>query len=155
LTRTYYRLWLTSDRPDLSSERALHIDRTATFIENKINIWSLASDGARHQDRQTDWQSVVKWLWLWLWQSSVIGLGSISFVSLVGSEGSQGLRSDQWSSGLILGSPVGVVLWTELVWVKGFSNGDSRMVSVLVALKWVSDRVRPSAEYRTCLVAKS
>jgi hypothetical protein len=31
-----------------------------------INIWSLAPDGARHQDRQTDWLSVVKWLWLWL-----------------------------------------------------------------------------------------
>jgi hypothetical protein len=32
----------------------------------KINIWSWAPDGARHQDRQTDWLSVAKWLWLWL-----------------------------------------------------------------------------------------
>jgi hypothetical protein len=53
-----------------------------------INIWSWAPDGARHQDRLTDWSSivihslthhdgltdwssVVKWLWLWeseLWE---------------------------------------------------------------------------------------
>jgi hypothetical protein len=31
----------------------------------KINIWSWAPDGARHQDRLTDWLSVAKWLWLW------------------------------------------------------------------------------------------
>jgi hypothetical protein len=35
------------------------------------NIWSWATDGARHQDRQTDWPSVAMWLWLWLcWQIS-------------------------------------------------------------------------------------
>jgi hypothetical protein len=31
----------------------------------KINIWSWAPDGARHQDRQTDWLSIEMWLWLW------------------------------------------------------------------------------------------
>jgi hypothetical protein len=31
-----------------------------------INIWSLAPDGARHQDLLTDWPSVAMWLWLWL-----------------------------------------------------------------------------------------
>jgi hypothetical protein len=30
-----------------------------------INIWLWAPDGARHQDRLTDWPSVVTWLWLW------------------------------------------------------------------------------------------
>jgi hypothetical protein len=35
-------------------------------FQPKINIWSWAPDGARHQDRQTDWPSVAKWLWLWL-----------------------------------------------------------------------------------------
>jgi hypothetical protein len=29
----YYRLILTKDRPDFSSERALHRDKTATFTQ--------------------------------------------------------------------------------------------------------------------------
>jgi hypothetical protein len=32
-----------------------------------INIWSWASDGARHQDLLTEWPSVAMWFWLWLW----------------------------------------------------------------------------------------
>jgi hypothetical protein len=36
-------------------------------FQGRINIWSWAPDEARHQDRQTDWQSVAMWLWLWLW----------------------------------------------------------------------------------------
>jgi hypothetical protein len=50
----YYGLWLTKDRPVLSSERAPHMDRTNFSI--KINIWSWAPDGARHQDRLIDRQ---------------------------------------------------------------------------------------------------
>jgi hypothetical protein len=33
-------------------------DRNFLYI---INIWSWAPDGARHQDRLTDWPSVVNW----------------------------------------------------------------------------------------------
>jgi hypothetical protein len=35
-------------------------------FQSRMNIWSWAPDGARHQDRQTDWLSVAIWLWLWL-----------------------------------------------------------------------------------------
>jgi hypothetical protein len=54
-----------SNGTDLSSERAPHMDRTVTF-QPRLNIWSWAPDGARHQDRQTDWLSVAMWLWLWV-----------------------------------------------------------------------------------------
>jgi hypothetical protein len=37
---------------------------TGLQLSIKINIWSWAPDGARHQDRQADWLSVAKWLWL-------------------------------------------------------------------------------------------
>jgi hypothetical protein len=35
----------------------------------KINIWSWAPDGARHQNLLIDWSSVAmcSWLWFWLW----------------------------------------------------------------------------------------
>jgi hypothetical protein len=39
---------------------------TGLLLSIKINIWSWDPDGARHQGRQTDWLSVVKWLWIWL-----------------------------------------------------------------------------------------
>jgi hypothetical protein len=44
------------------------MDKTVT-VKQLTNIWSWAPDGARHQDRQTDWPSVVMWLWLWIKQS--------------------------------------------------------------------------------------
>jgi hypothetical protein len=50
----YCGLWLTIDRPAVSSERAPHKNTTAT------NIWSWEPEGARHQDRL----SVVTWLWI-------------------------------------------------------------------------------------------
>jgi hypothetical protein len=34
-------------------------------FQNIINFWSWAPHGARHQDRPTDWPSVVTWHWLW------------------------------------------------------------------------------------------
>jgi hypothetical protein len=51
--------WQT--RP-LVREDAPH-GQDCTF-HTRRNIWSWASVGARHQDRQTDWPSVVMWLWL-------------------------------------------------------------------------------------------
>jgi hypothetical protein len=46
------------------------------------NIWSWAPAGARHQDRQTDWPSVVTWLWLWLWQQAFSDHTSQSVITL-------------------------------------------------------------------------
>jgi hypothetical protein len=34
-------------------------------FQARINIWSWAPAGARHQDGQTDWPSVAMWFWLW------------------------------------------------------------------------------------------
>jgi hypothetical protein len=56
---------LTKDRPTLSSERAPS-PRQDRNCQTVTKIWSWASDGARHQDRRTDWPSVVKWLGLGL-----------------------------------------------------------------------------------------
>jgi hypothetical protein len=53
---------MTNDRPDLSSERAPHIDRTVTFNQNTRKHLVMCPRRAR----RTDWLSVVKWLWLWL-----------------------------------------------------------------------------------------
>jgi hypothetical protein len=61
---------LTKDRPVLSSERALHNNKTN--CQTVINIWSWAPD--RGLDTKTDWltdwltdrPSVAMWLWLWL-----------------------------------------------------------------------------------------
>jgi hypothetical protein len=36
-------------------------------FHTRINIWSWAPEGPRHQDGLTDWPSVATWLWLWLW----------------------------------------------------------------------------------------
>jgi hypothetical protein len=58
----YCWLWLTNDRPDLSSERAPHMARTVTFNQNKYMVM-IPRRGST--PRQTDWLSVVKWLWLW------------------------------------------------------------------------------------------
>jgi hypothetical protein len=48
----------TKDRLDLPSEKAHKRDRTVT-VKQLTNIWSLAPDGARHQDILTDRPSVV------------------------------------------------------------------------------------------------
>jgi hypothetical protein len=48
----------TNDRPDLTSEGAPDIEKNSNS-QIVINIWSWAPDGARHQDRLTDWSSVV------------------------------------------------------------------------------------------------
>jgi hypothetical protein len=37
------------------------MDRTVTFKQEETS-----GHGARHQDRQADWQSVAMWLWFWL-----------------------------------------------------------------------------------------
>jgi hypothetical protein len=58
------RLWLTKDRPGLSSERATHRDRTTNSSKGS-NIWSASTKWARYQDVLTDWLLAVKWLWLW------------------------------------------------------------------------------------------
>jgi hypothetical protein len=47
--------------------------------QTESNIWSWAPDGARHQDRLTDWLtdwlSVGMWLWFWLDVTLVLGFG--------------------------------------------------------------------------------
>jgi hypothetical protein len=48
-----------------------HVNRTVTF-QSWTNIWLWAPDGARHQDRQTDWLSVEMWLWLWRKQQPIV-----------------------------------------------------------------------------------
>jgi hypothetical protein len=53
----YYRLWLTNDRPDLSSVRAPHIDRTVTFNHNKDLVMSPRRGST---PRQTDWLTVSR-----------------------------------------------------------------------------------------------
>jgi hypothetical protein len=53
------QLTKTSDRPDLSSEGAPDIEKKSSNSQIVINIWSWAPDGAGHQDRLTDWPSVV------------------------------------------------------------------------------------------------
>jgi hypothetical protein len=60
----------TNDRPDLSSEGAPDIEKRISNSQIVINVWSWAPDGARHQDRLTDWPSVVirsltDTLWRW------------------------------------------------------------------------------------------
>jgi hypothetical protein len=60
-----YRLWLTKDRPDLSSEGAPEKNRTIT-VKKLTNIRYWAPDGTRHQDTLTDRPSVAKWFWLWM-----------------------------------------------------------------------------------------
>jgi hypothetical protein len=57
---------LTKDRPTLSSERAPHKKKQDRNCQTVLSIWSLAPNGARHQDLVTDWPSVAMWLWLWL-----------------------------------------------------------------------------------------
>jgi hypothetical protein len=70
-TRTWERIpWqgpaaYTKERPILPSERMPHRKQDRN-CQTKINIWSWAPDGARHQDLLTDWPSVTMWLWLWL-----------------------------------------------------------------------------------------
>jgi hypothetical protein len=39
--------------------------RQARNCHTVSNIWSWAPDGARHQDKLTDWSSVIMGLWLW------------------------------------------------------------------------------------------
>jgi hypothetical protein len=56
-----FRLWLTEERLDLSSQRAPEQDTTVT-VEQLTNIWSWAQNGAQHQDILTDQPSVVIWL---------------------------------------------------------------------------------------------
>jgi hypothetical protein len=46
---------MTNDRPDLSSERAPHRDKTAIFRQQP-------SDRKKYLDIQADWPSVVMWL---------------------------------------------------------------------------------------------
>jgi hypothetical protein len=58
--------WQTTE-PSSRQRGRPKFDRTANYKNKERNIWSWAPDGARHQDRPTDWPSVVKWLWLWLW----------------------------------------------------------------------------------------
>jgi hypothetical protein len=53
----YCWLWLTNDRPDLSSERAPHLDRTVTFNQkNKYLVMSLRRGST---PRQTDWLTLT------------------------------------------------------------------------------------------------
>jgi hypothetical protein len=54
---TYYD-WLTSDRPDLSSERAPHMDRTATF--RQMNKYLIMSPRRGSKPRQTYWLTVSR-----------------------------------------------------------------------------------------------
>jgi hypothetical protein len=81
----YFRLWLTNDGPDLSSERTLHMkDSNCQTLSNR---WSWAPF-----DTLLDWTSVAIWLWLSqkvnftyqiFWE--VVGLerGPLSLVSTV------------------------------------------------------------------------
>jgi hypothetical protein len=60
-----YLLLLTDsdkDRPTLSSERAPSPQGQKRNCQKVTNIWSWAPDGARYQDRPTDWPSVAMWL---------------------------------------------------------------------------------------------
>jgi hypothetical protein len=61
----YYRLTLPHDPRPLDREDAPN--GQDNNCQTVTNIRSWAPDGARYQDRQTDWPSVVMWLWLWLW----------------------------------------------------------------------------------------
>jgi hypothetical protein len=52
-------------------------------FQGRMNIGSWALDGARHQDRQTDWPSVAMWLWLWgVSRSSVVREFSVQLWSV-------------------------------------------------------------------------
>jgi hypothetical protein len=65
--RQITRLWLTNDRPGLSSERTPHRDRTTISDPNtwkRSNIWSNVHK-VGSTPRHTDSLSAVKWLWLW------------------------------------------------------------------------------------------
>jgi hypothetical protein len=53
----YFRLWLTNNRPDPSSEWAPHMDRTVTFNQNKYLVMSPRRGSI---PKQTDWLTVSR-----------------------------------------------------------------------------------------------
>jgi hypothetical protein len=57
---TYDRLWQKTDPP--SRQRGRHPQGQNRNCQKVSNIWSCTPDGARYQDRQTDWPSVAMWL---------------------------------------------------------------------------------------------
>jgi hypothetical protein len=64
--RQMNRPWLTKVRPGLSSERALHRDRTTNcrlkLLKGKQYLVKRPQNGL---DTKTYWPSAVKWFWLW------------------------------------------------------------------------------------------
>jgi hypothetical protein len=59
----YCKLWLESDRPDLSSERAPH------------ETWQKPSNSNKHQVMRNRRGSTSNHTWLWLWQRLALSVG--------------------------------------------------------------------------------
>jgi hypothetical protein len=104
---TYY-CWqtVTKDRPTLSSERAPP-QRQNRNCQTVTNIWSWGPDGARHQDRQTDWPSVAMWLRLGLRLRLIGGMRPRTFETV--------LKKRTRVSQILHQSWLDTVIWTTCV----------------------------------------